>query len=366
MLTSAWRRDEADDQAAVRRLLPLSFDRPSVVTRFWREARSQRTARTVLRRVRPDVTYVFNMRYLSRSVLFLAREQSPVAYFVSDPWVAEGPLEDGWVAPWQRLLGATASLRSRAARLISAAVPSRLVRTKFGALDLRNALFASHALRRTAIEAGVDVPDAGVIHWGVNVAEFAPRAPVGSVERFLFVGQLLSHKGAKTAVVAFLELCSRSPKRKLHLTLVGGAIAPDYAAQLHALVENAGMSDRVTFAGPIDREGMASVYADHDAFIFPSEWEEPFSIALVEAMAVGLPIVCTMTGGTPEIALPEHNVLAFEAGDASDCCRQMERILDVDLARTLQVAARATVEERFTIEAMVDAIELSLRAAAAE
>jgi len=363
VLTSSWKRSTAPSQSGVHRLLPLSFTRPSVARRLVNEARSQWAVRRVLRTFEPEVTYVCNMRYVSRSILLLAQEQSPVVFFVSDPWFAEGPLDDGWVAQWQRLRASAGSMRSRAAVACASLLPDSVVRTRFGSLRLDHVEFASDALRAAALASHPEAAGAGVIHWGVDVNEFSP-GPIDRVERFLFVGQLSPHKGAATALRAFLELAAAHSQRDLHLTMVGAAGSSGYEAELRSLVDTASMGDRVTFAGMIDRRDMAAVYAAHDAFIFASEWDEPFSIALVEAMASGLPIVTTMTGGTPEIAAPERSVLAFEAGDASDCRRQLDRLLDVDLARSLQRAARKTVEERFTIDAMVDAIEGELLAAA--
>ena len=359
VLTSAWKRSTAPGQSGVRRVLPLSFARPSITRRLVREIKSQRAAHRVLREVRPDVVYVCNMRYVSRSVLLIAQERSPVVYFVSDPWFAEGPLEDGWVAQWQR----AQARPSLPARLVSL-VPERIVRTRFGSLQLDHVQFASRALRTTALAEIAEVTHAGVIHWGVDVNEFAPRQRSDRAERFLFVGQLSPHKGAATALRAFLELCTAHPERDLHFTMAGVPASSAYDAELRSLADASGMGTHVTFAGMVDRHRMADVYADHDVLIFASEWDEPFSIALVEAMASGLAIVATMTGGTPEIATPEQNVLAFEAGNASACRRQMERLFDPELARALQVAARATVETRFTLDVMVDAIEAELRAAA--
>ncbi|MEY2468505.1 MAG: glycogen synthase [Actinomycetota bacterium] len=365
VLTSSWKRDEAPEQSGVHRVLPISFEPTSFWVRSWREIRSQRAARRVLRAAPPDVTYVFNVRWISRSVLFLAQEHAPVAYFVSDPWLADEMLEDGWAGPWQRQLSSAApSVRSSVARVVSALLPDRVARTRFGQLDLEHVTFSSDAVRRDAVDAGHSSPDAPIIHCAVDVVAFRPRPPVDQMLRFLYVGQVMPHKGVKTALTAFFDLCRAHPDRHLELSLVGGTMWPDYEEEIRAFVHDSGLAERIRFVGSIDKAAMPALYATHDALIFPSEWEEPFSLVLLEAMASGLPIVATMTGGTPEIAVPDGNVLAFDAGDAADCRSQLERLFDLDVARRLQTAARATVETRFTIEGQVDAVEESLRAVA--
>src|SRR5687768_4307316 len=106
VLTSEWRRDEAPSQPGVHRLLPFSRERQSRRDRVVNEFRAQHAARRVVRAVRPDVTYVFNPRWISRSALFAAQAHGPVSYFVSDPWLAREMLDDGWSGRWQQRLDA--------------------------------------------------------------------------------------------------------------------------------------------------------------------------------------------------------------------------------------------------------------------
>jgi type III pantothenate kinase len=243
-------------------------------------------------------------------------------------------------------------------------VPQRVLRTRFPELDLTHVTFSSDAVRRGAAAAGLPVASAPIIHCAVDVEEFPLRPPLDRVERFLYVGQIMRHKGVKTAVDAFIELCAAHPQRPLSLTLVGGAINPKYEADLHRHVEASPAAERIHFAGPVSKNDIAAVYAEHDALIFPSEWDEPFSLVLMEAMASGLPVVSTLTGGTPEIAVPDQNVLAFPKGDSRACSAQLERLLDIELANRLRVAGRETIEAGFTIDVMVDRVEASLLRAA--
>lgn len=364
VLTGDWRRDEDPSNPAVHRVLPFAQQPRSLFRRVGDEFRAQHAARRVIRRFDPDVTYVFNPRGISRSALFAAQAHAPVAYFVSDPWLAREMLDDGWSGRWKQRLDAGPSLRTSTARVVSALLPPRFLRTRFGDLDLTYATFSSDAVRRQALGEGLPVADAPIIHCSVDTAEFPPRPPVETVERFLYVGQLMPHKGVRTALEAFLSLCDRHPARNLTLTLAGGTIRPDYEGELRRLAAGSPHAERVRWLGAVAKEEVGGLYASHDALVFPSEWDEPFSLVLMEAMASRLPVVATLTGGTPEIAVAEENLLAFDAGDPHRCREQMERLFDVDLANRLAAAARRTIEEGFTIEAMVDRVEAWLGRAA--
>jgi glycosyltransferase involved in cell wall biosynthesis len=109
---------------------------------------------------------------------------------------------------------------------------------------------------------------------------------------------------------------------------------------------------------------MPQVYRSHDALVLPSIWDEPFSIGLLEAMASGLAVVGTTTGGSREILADGINALTFSPGDAEALATQIGRLTSADLRQRLGRAARRTVEERFTLAAMLERIEEFLQNAA--
>ena len=118
------------------------------------------------------------------------------------------------------------------------------------------------------------------------------------------------------------------------------------------------------FIGKVSREALAQIYREHDILLFPSIWDEPFSIALLEGMASGLAVVGTMTGGTPEILLDEVNALTYAKENADECAAQIERLFDSqELRISLSNAALRTIQERFAFPRMVDLIEADLELA---
>ena len=142
----------------------------------------------------------------------------------------------------------------------------------------------------------------------------------------------------------------------------GGAIAPGYEAELRALVRNAQLESRVRFAGKLPHDQLPALYQDHDILIFPSIWEEPFSITLLEAMASGLAVVATATGGSAELLRHNHNALIFPPADAGACAAQLAALLnDPVLFERIRSTGRETIERHYTIAQMADRIEALLR-----
>jgi glycogen synthase len=174
----------------------------------------------------------------------------------------------------------------------------------------------------------------------------------------LYVGQVTSHKGVHTAVEALKIIREQSKFKQATLTIVGG---PDYEGRIARLVFSLGLSGNVRFTGMVARERLPEIYREHDLLIFPSVWDEPFSITLLEAMSSGLAVVSTNTGGSPEILIDEMNALIFPKEDARSCASQIVRLLtDPQLFESIRREGRRTVEENFRLESMIDKIEASL------
>ncbi len=204
--------------------------------------------------------------------------------------------------------------------------------------------------------------DSLVAHWGIEQSQFtmASRAR-WPVKRLLYVGQMIQQKGVHTAIRAMAILAKEKEFAGLTLTLVGGAYLPDYENSLRELTAQLGLGERVIFRGKIPRTELPRIYAEHDVLVFPSEWDEPFAITPLEAIASGLAVVGTTTGGSGELFRNRETAMTFRAGDVDDCARAIRELCaDSTLFETICGNAQRIVRERHTLEAMVDAIENSL------
>jgi glycosyltransferase involved in cell wall biosynthesis len=147
---------------------------------------------------------------------------------------------------------------------------------------------------------------------------------------------------------------------QINLTLVGSG-HPDYEAFLRDLVERERLHNYVTFHKPVSKDKMPAILQQFDVLIFPSIYEEPLARITQEAMASGLVVVGTTTGGTKEILRDGETGLTFAPEDAEGLAEQVVRLItDPDLCCRLAQAGRQTVLENFTLDRMVQEIEAYL------
>ena len=212
------------------------------------------------------------------------------------------------------------------------------------------------------MQAGKPVNGAEVIHWGIDVNQFAYKRDCQEPKRLLYVGQITELKGFRTIVEAMRLVVKEHGVATARLTVVGGTITPDFAAEMRRLITSYELSDNIKFAGFAAHETLSEIYQQHEILLFPSLYDEALTITTLEAMSCGLAIVATSTGGNKEVMEHEQNALIFPKEDAQTCAKQIMRLLtDDQLFQSLRAVARVTVEERFRIESMIDKIQSSLR-----
>jgi len=321
-----------------------------------KELTNQRAFSRVCRALCPDIVYVWNATHISISLAIKARQMGlAVCYFISDHWLK------GWESDALYSLGRRAPQRLHRKLIwwpLMALLKASSLQPRAD-LDLSRVQFASRFLKQAALEAGRPVADAEVIHWGIDTNRFPFNETAHHPRRLLYVGQVTSLKGVHTAVAALKLLTEQPRHRATALTIVGG---PDYDNRIHRLVTTLGLEPHVRFTGLIPREQLPAIYREHDVLLFPSIWDEPFSITLLEAMSCGLAVVATSTGGSPEILKDEVNALVFPKEDVAACARQIARLLEApELFESIRREGRRTVEEGFRLERMVDRIDLALK-----
>lgn len=169
----------------------------------------------------------------------------------------------------------------------------------------------------------------------------------GSAKIMVFLGRLVHEKGVKWLLDAYCQVRRSEPRTKLYICGQG----PD----LPALQERAGflgVLDAVCFTGFISSAERNNLYQEASLAIIPSLYE-PFGIVALEAMASGLPVVASDTGGLAEIIQHGHNGLKVSPGDATALAGAMLFLLqNPDEARRISGNARNTVQELYQWEAI--------------
>jgi glycosyltransferase involved in cell wall biosynthesis len=193
----------------------------------------------------------------------------------------------------------------------------------------------------------VDGGKVAVIPNGIDARAYRvlPAGPAQGREHVVgFIGRFEPRKGVPALIEAAAMLAGR--RADIRFRLAGDGPGRRSA---EAQAAGAGLDGRIEFLG--SRSDIAQTLGQFDVFVLPS-YSEGLSIALLEAMAAGRPIVATAVGGTPEAIEHERSGLLVPPGDAPALARAIERLLDdPNLARRLGNSARGAVDERFTIEA---------------
>ncbi|MBI5296220.1 MAG: glycosyltransferase family 4 protein [Chloroflexi bacterium] len=162
------------------------------------------------------------------------------------------------------------------------------------------------------------------------------------------VGRLVPVKGYDVLVEAAGLLAREAPH--LHLLLVGdGESRQALADQIGKLA----LRERVTLAGYQDREQVLSILRSSDMFVMPSRYEGT-PIALLEAGALGLPIVASNVGGIPELVRDGQEALLVPAADSQALtCALSQLANDRDLAGQLGHRAAQRVKDEFHLGVQV-------------
>jgi glycosyltransferase involved in cell wall biosynthesis len=190
-----------------------------------------------------------------------------------------------------------------------------------------------------------DTP-AEVIHTGVDTEWFSP-GPYQPDGYLLTVGRLGDpRKNVPLLLRAYAAARQRRPSLP-GLVLAGPtAPTPDEWALRSAL----GLTDCVRYAGSLDRRGVADVYRGASAFVLSSD-EEGQGIALVEAMASGLPIVATSCGGPSELISHGVEGLLTAVGSVDELADAIVRIsADPGRQRQMSQAARSRAVRDLSLE----------------
>jgi phosphatidylinositol alpha-mannosyltransferase len=140
----------------------------------------------------------------------------------------------------------------------------------------------------------------------------------------LFVGRLEPRKGLVYLVRAFLRLKPSFPRLRL---LVVGRDDKHQREKLMAMVPPRLRPD-LLFVGAVPQEDLPSYYASADVFCAPSLGGESFGIVLVEAMAVGLPVVCSNIGGYRDLVRDDQEGLLVPPRDPESLAEALGALLD--------------------------------------
>jgi glycosyltransferase involved in cell wall biosynthesis len=205
------------------------------------------------------------------------------------------------------------------------------------------------------------------VSWGIDVARVtvvpnaAPRLPAvpereAARGRFDVEGPTLAFAGRITRQKA-LEVSLEALAQVEGVSLLIAGDGPDLD-DVRREARGRGLDERVRFLGPLDRDGVLALFRAADASLLSSTWEN-FPHTVVEALAVGTPVIATAVGGVPELVRDGVNGLLVPAGDAEALAGAIRRIVaEPGLREQLAANAASSVAhlDRDRVYARLEAI----------
>ena len=166
----------------------------------------------------------------------------------------------------------------------------------------------------------------------------------------LFAGKLEARKGFSELLRAMAIVLRMIPNATLLLAGHGEIAAG------RSLARDLGIESSVVFAGWLRGEEKKTAFEEAHVFCLPS-YNEGLPMAVLEAMAYGLPVISTPVGGIPEVIRPGINGMLVRPGDVPGIAEALIELLsDAGLRRRLGQCARATVEKHYSIDAVSEQI----------
>jgi glycogen synthase len=312
---------------------------------------------SAIEKFQPDVVHVWNLGGISKSLaLTLQRLNIPTVYDVSDHWIARSLVGDVWLDWWNRNDSSFGARIARTGLTVTGhryGLQQKAPTNPLRHLSFQRIYFCSRRLREITVQAGYDVDHGEVIHCPVNTSVYhgLVRTKAEPLKKLLYAGRVSEDKGILTALKAMLAMKDQFDGT-LHVYGKGDA---EYVATLTRFVADHALPVTFHSATP---EQMPEVYRSHDALLFTSEWEEPFALTPLEAMASGLPVIGTLTGGSAELFQDGVNALTYQAGDSAQLALNIVKLaFDSRLREKIAVTGQEFVRARFHLSAIVSQVE---------
>jgi glycosyltransferase involved in cell wall biosynthesis len=236
---------------------------------------------------------------------------------------------------------------SLAGPLTAAGRPGPTVATVHGPVDGELAVYfrqlssvalvaLSEAQRRTA----PDLNWVATVPNGIDVASYPYREEKDDLA--LFVGRFVPAKGAHLAIDA-----ARAAGRRI---LLAGKVNEPVEEEYFEREIRPRLGEDARFVGETDAQGKRELYANAACLLFPVQWEEPFGLVMVEAMACGTPVVALADGSVPEVVADGRT--GFVCDTPAELSAAIARIPEIRPAD-----CRAHVAEHFDVDVMVAGYE---------
>jgi glycosyltransferase involved in cell wall biosynthesis len=180
-----------------------------------------------------------------------------------------------------------------------------------------------------------DLPYIATVHNGIDTSLFAYHDTPD--DYLLFAGRIMADKGVHQAIAVAEATNSR--------LLIIGAVYGSHREYFKTQIQPH-LNERIQYLGFMEREAVVPYYQNARALLFPTQWEEPFGLTMIEAMSCGTPVIAAPRGAVPEVVVDgETGFIASSVADMAAAVAKIDLIQRSD--------CRAHVERAFSNEIMV-------------
>ena len=351
------------------------------------ESANNQALRDAIDQFKPEIAFVWSLLGLSKSLIFsLEHTGLPVVYDVADDWVVNELRTDPWLSFWNRekLPFKEAALRKSLEMSGQRDAWDDKMPTRFDknvkrmpylypdidpapdiepdtirTFPFKRIYFCSLAMKERAVQSGYSVNHADVIQPLIQTDLFKGEVKPESqpANKLLVFRNMIEGCGAITALNAFAKIREINPDAQLDFYGLGDS---QYIARLKSIAVQQKLSINVAPINDPMRE-LPEIFPRYDVYLHTSEWQEPLSIAPLEAMACGLPVIGTQMGGIGSFLVNEDNALTYAAGDVSQLVEKIQIVQAYpDFRRKMALRGQQRIIDGHNMSAVMNWIETYL------
>lgn len=180
-----------------------------------------------------------------------------------------------------------------------------------------------------------------VVYNGIALKEYVPaKKPRG--EYLAWLGRFSPEKGPHLAIEA-----AKKVQKQLILAGTIDRGQKDSINYFHDMIEPHIDNEQIRYIGPVNKKQKVNLLSMASGFLNPIQWEEPFGMVMIEAMAVGCPVISFARGAAPELIIDGKT--GFLVKNIDEMVQAIPRLAELD-----RQAARQHVEEHFSSHAMAE------------
>lgn len=188
-----------------------------------------------------------------------------------------------------------------------------------------------------------------IIRCGVDLKKYQYRNNSSIPSKLLFVGRLSNEKGLNVLLDSLAIL--KSENVDFTLTVLGDGPSRDELEQQTKQLE---LNENVIFKGFVDQSTIREDLNNSDVFILPS-FAEGIPVSLMEAMAIGVPVITTYVGGISELVIDNETGLLCYASDSAGLAESIRKYFDDSkLIESVVKQGRQHIETEFDVDIQID------------